>query len=139
SRLLRPDVEGAAQLTNERSVLQHETEGTHDRKEWPGRAWMHDVIGDDVDVRKPLVRRHLHQAVLAHSYLTASLACPPPKRRYGVFEKDLRVPVVGLEEQELAPGFQRPPQGPQGLRVLIMTQDGRPDRVVKCFGGQILS
>src|SRR5439155_8662362 len=92
---------------------------------------MNDVVRDDLDAGEPLMRGPLHQLVLPHPDVAVGVAAPPAERTDEVLEKTLRVPVVRLEEEQLATGLEQSVERRQGLRVETVTQDHRPDHVIE--------
>ncbi len=132
----RPDVERPAGLAHPGQVLEHER-GLLDRRDQSlRRASVHDVVGDDLDLREALMRRGLHQPVLAHPDLTARVPRPASHRRDQALREHLRVPVVRLEEQQLAAGLEHPVDVPEVLGVPVVTEDRRADHVVHALGRQ---
>ena len=80
SGLHQPDVEGAAQIPYQRSVLEDEGNRLDRVNQRPGCQRVNDVVGHDLDVGEPLVRGPLHQLELAHADLTLRIARIPPDR-----------------------------------------------------------
>src|SRR5882724_8727995 len=101
-RFSRPDVEGPAQLADQRGVLEDKGDRLHESNEGARQHGVDDVVGNRLDLREAVVRRHVHQLVLSHPDLTRGVSQAPPERADRALEENLRVPEVGLEEQELS-------------------------------------
>ena len=137
ARLARPDVQRSAELAHAGHLLEQERERL-DRVDRPCRgAGMHDVEGDDLDVREPLPGRLLEEPVLAHADLVGGVPAAAPDARDHALRQHLGVPEVRLEEQDLAPGAERGQQRAQVRGVLVVAEDAGADGVVERVGRQV--
>src|SRR5260370_6571837 len=99
---------------------------------------MNDVERDDVDFYEPLLRGNLQQSVLPKGQLAWSLPGPSAQPRQDILDRHLRVPVVGLEKQNLPSELQQSPNHRQILPVEVVTENGSTDDVVKALRRQVL-
>ena len=135
--LLGPDVQRAAGLPESRDMLENECgllDGGHQMFRCP---WMNDVVRNDLDIRESLMGGRLHQPVFPHADLAACVARPAPECRHQALDEDLRIPVVGLEEEQPPPWLEEPVDLPQVLRISVVAEDRRPDDVVEALSRQV--
>ena len=69
------------------------------------RTGMNNVVGDNIDIHKSVMRGDLHQLELAHCRETRRL--PNPSRRQSALGNCLGIPIVGLKEQDLPTRLQQ--------------------------------
>ena len=99
---------------------------------------MDDVIRNDIDVNEALLRGNLHQDVSAHADLALGVARPAAQWRDEALEKYLRVPIIGLEKENLAAWLEQPVQGLKVLGEKVVAEDRGTHNVVESFRRQVV-
>ena len=98
---------------------------------------MDDIKRHNFNFSEALAGRHLHEIVLSHRDLTPRMPRPLPDCRHYILHEDLRVPMIGLEKEQLPPGFQQAVENAEVLREGTVTKYSGANDVIETLGSEL--